>query len=387
LAAGSPPGACLANGDTCKFATLQSGAPPTETFVDGPALYYQIQCAAVGEIGVSLDSVSLGGIDGVPIASCGGAAILTCEDPALCDGVECADEDPCTVDDCDATTGACVFSALPNGSNCDDADNDGLEALEDPCPFDARNRCFGAVAVDGTTGKPIRVNANVSTAECSGDKTDCKGEVWAADFGYNQPEKATTCDLNGGGESCVVSGIDDIFGCEDESTEDLFQCEHTDRNPDPDLIYHFDVADGAYLVNLFFANTYTGTTAVGARLFDIKVGATTVYANFDQVLAAGGSARAVVRSAVAIVSGGLGLDVQFVNLPKNNPAIKAIEVLTAGGGATTTTTTSTTSTTTTSTTSAPTTSTTTTTTVTLPPPSTTTSTTTTVTLLQPSTQA
>ena len=64
----------------------------------------------------------------------------------------------------------------------------------------------------GTVGK-IRLNANVSSAECSGAKTDCKGAVWEADFGYNQIAKASTCDLSGGGESCVVSGT-----CMDSAT-------------------------------------------------------------------------------------------------------------------------------------------------------------------------
>ncbi len=213
-----------------------------------------------------------------------------------------------------------------------DVDNDGLEGGIDPCPTDPRNRCAGVVAVDGTTGNEIRVNANASSAECAGDKTDCNGEMWYADFGYNQAAKAATCNLGGGGESCVISGIVTLFGCEDEATEDLFQCEHADKNPSPELIYSFDVPNGTYVVNLFFANTYDGTAEVGTRLFDIVVEGVVGYASFDQVAAAGGSGIAVVRSAVAVVGDGNGLQIELTNLPVNNPAIKAIEVLTFDDG-------------------------------------------------------
>ena len=65
-----------------------------------------------------------------------------------------------------------------------------------------------------------------------------------ADFGYNVSAHASKCTLNGGGESCVISGIVELFGCEDETTEDIFQCEHSDKDPDPELSYSFDLADG-----------------------------------------------------------------------------------------------------------------------------------------------
>src|SRR5262249_18597096 len=88
-----------------------------------------------------------------------------------------------------------------------DSDNDGIIDASDPCPTDPRNRCVGPIAVDSATGKQIRINANVSSAECSGPKTDCSGTTWNADFGYNQSAKASTCDLNGGGESCTIAGM------------------------------------------------------------------------------------------------------------------------------------------------------------------------------------
>jgi hypothetical protein len=210
-----------------------------------------------------------------------------------------------------------------------DTDNDGLADVVDPCDSDARNLCVGEVAVDGTTGLPIRLNAHLSTAECSGAKTDCNGDVWAAEFGYNQAAKASLCNLGGGGEGCVVTGIVDIFGCEDESTEDLFQCEHSDNATQPELAYAFDVPDGRYVVNLFFANTFDNTAALGSRTFDIIINGEIVHDDFDQVAAAGGSGIAVVRSADISVANGDGLTIELIH-GIENPAIKAIEVLRFG---------------------------------------------------------
>jgi len=249
---------------------------------------------------------------------------LACTTGDICIDGTCEGTDDCPLNQvCDAGTGTC---ATVSG----DPDNDGLADSADPCPGDPRNLCFGPVAVDGTTQNPLRINANSSnssTVECAGVKTDCTGAVWSADTGFNTGSNAV-CNLNGGGEGCVISGIDAIFGCEDESTEDLFQCERYDPTAAPELQYSFNVANGQYLVNLYFANGYTGTATGGSRVFDIQVEGVTVYPDFDQVDAAGGSGIAVVRSAIADVSDGNGLQIQFLHAVEN-PAIKAIEVLTA----------------------------------------------------------
>ena len=201
--------------------------------------------------------------------------------------------------------------------------------LDDPCPDDPRNSCFGPVAVDGTTGNAIRLNAYSkasSPAECAGTKVDCNGDTWLGDFGFNQQTEAFACNFNGGGESCVISGIGTIFGCDDESTEDLFQCEHFDAPTEPELSYSFDVSDGTYLVNLLFAEAFDGLPNVGDRIFDILIEGAVVYDDFDQVAAAGAAATAVVRSAVVTVADGNGITIELQHVVEN-PAIKAIEVL------------------------------------------------------------
>lgn len=205
-----------------------------------------------------------------------------------------------------------------------DADNDGLPDKADPCLDDPRNLCVGTVAMDETTGNEIRLNANVSGAPCSGTKIDCAGDTWFADFGYNQADFAFAClEANG----CPIEGVTELFGCTSETTQDLFRCEHWDVPDAPELIYSFDVPNGLYVVNTFWANIFPGTAEIGDRLVDIIVEGQTVYASFDQMQAAGEiSQKAVVRSAVVSVADGNGLQIEFGHV-EENPGIKAIEVL------------------------------------------------------------
>ena len=130
----------------------------------------------------------------------------------------------------------------------------------------------------------------------------------------------------GGGHA----GIEAAFGCSDAATEDLMRCERFANlaSGQPPLGYSYAVANGEYVVNLYFANTFGGTALPGSRVFDIVIENVVQYASFDQVVAAGGSAIAVVRSAFVTVADGT-LDIAFGNVLEN-PTLKAIEVLAAG---------------------------------------------------------
>ena len=263
-----------------------------------------------------------------------------CQNAAEPAGTTCeSDGSLCTFDACDGA-GSCLVDSnvsCPIGEACEpstglcemapgDADNDGL-GLDDPCPGDPRNLCFGDVALDQTTLTPIRINTGGAGA-CAGAKLDCNGDIWNADFGFNTLDSAE-CDLNGGGEGCVISGIPAIFGCENDATEDIFQCERWDAPAAPELQYDFDLPNGSYLVNLYFANSYTLTATAGSRVFDIVIEGALVYDDFDQVAEAGGGANALVRSARVTVADGNGLQIGFVH-GVENPAIKAIEILAPG---------------------------------------------------------
>jgi hypothetical protein len=204
----------------------------------------------------------------------------------------------------------------------DDLDNDGLSNADDPCPTAARNLCVGPVAIDGTTGDDIRLNAGVPGPMACGAKVDCNGDTWNTDFGFNQEASTTSCNAGG----CPIAGVDAVFGCTDEQTQDLFRCEHWDVGELPELEYSFDVPNGTYVVNLFFANTFPSTAAVGARTMDLIIEGEVAYPAFDQFAVSGATQTAAVRSAVIAVTDDNGLQIALGHVVEN-PAIKAIEVL------------------------------------------------------------
>ena len=229
---------------------------------------------------------------------------------------------PCSATTTVSTTTTTV--TLPPG----DDDNDGLQNAGDPCPTEPLNRCAGTVATDAATGREIRINAinpNDPNFPCRGQRVACDGSVWGADFGYNHQSVAFQCDLlNGVCDN--LGGIDDIFGCQDENTEDIFRCEHFSSANLSELSYSFDVPDGSYVVNILFGNVYRFTSQVGSRLFDVAIEGAVVLDDFDQVAAAGGSAIMINRAILVDVTDGNGLQIEFLRNVQN-PALKGLEVL------------------------------------------------------------
>jgi hypothetical protein len=241
---------------------------------------------------------------------------LACTVQDICVAGTCTGADTCgSGESCSAETGVCEAEA--------DTDNDGLVDGQDPCPDDARNFCFGDVATDRKTGKPIRINAGKSDAACSGARVDCNGDTWYEDFATPRNTIATSCTL---GSGCPIFGVDSVFGCKSEATVDVLRCDSSSADPSRRMGYTFDVPNGVYVVNLYFANTQTTTTKAGSSVFDIYFEGLRSYRDFDQVVAAGGSAKAVVRSEIVEVTDGNGLS--FGLQPRvGQAAVKAIEVL------------------------------------------------------------
>jgi hypothetical protein len=229
---------------------------------------------------------------------------------------------PCSATTTVETTTTTV--TLPPG----DDDNDGLQNAGDPCPADALNRCAGTVATDGNTGRPIRINAinpNDANYSCRGQRVDCNGDVWEADYGYNHQSVAFQCDLLGG--VCDdLNGVEDIFGCTDDNTNDILRCEHFSSPNLGELTWSFDVPNGSYVVNLLFGNIYRFTTTVGSRVFDVAIEGEIVLDDFDQIAAAGGSGIMINRAILVEVDDGDGIQIEFLRNIQN-PSVKGIEIL------------------------------------------------------------
>jgi hypothetical protein len=120
---------------------------------------------------------------------------------------------------------------------------------------------------------PIRVN-------CGGPSyTDSRGQVWAADYGYNE-----------GTASTITSPI---TGTSDPA---LYQDGRYNGNAGVPMTYSFPVANSAYHVNLYFTETVKSLQFAGARVFTVKMQGNTVFDHLD-IFAEAGPNAALVKGA------------------------------------------------------------------------------------------
>ena len=164
----------------------------------------------------------------------------------------------------------------------------------------------------GSASTTITVSAPASYAGVyriiagGGPYTDTRGQVWQADAGFNTGNVTTT--------TATISGT---------SNAALYQSERWDDASQAQLEYQLPVANGTYLVNLYFAETDAASEGTGLRVFDVDFQGAPVIENLD-IFAAVGTNAALVKSAVVSVSNGT-LTIDFVRVV-GNPKIDAIEV-------------------------------------------------------------
>jgi hypothetical protein len=152
----------------------------------------------------------------------------------------------------------------------------------------------------GTTAR-YRINAG------GGSYTDSLGQAWSADQGFNTGTAKTIT-------NAIAGTIDDP----------LFQSERWDPSTAPELQYSLSVPNGNYRVNLYFADTYTGTQKVGARVFDVLIEGSLRFDNLDIFAEAGGFTALTKTADVSVTDGVLNIEFRHV---VENPKINAIEVL------------------------------------------------------------
>ena len=157
--------------------------------------------------------------------------------------------------------------------------------------------CLPAAA---QTQQPIRVN-------CGGSSyTDSNGQIWQADYGFNGGIASTNTSTTAG-----------------TSDPTLYRSNRYSQNATP-LIYNFPVANGAYRVNLLFAENSQPQQAVGARVFNVQINNSLLLRNFH-IFATVGANTAVVESFNTTVTNGQ-MIIEFDKLVQN-PKINAIEIL------------------------------------------------------------
>jgi hypothetical protein len=158
--------------------------------------------------------------------------------------------------------------------------------------------CLGA---SGQTQAPIRVLCG------SKAYTDRKGNLWQADFGFNNGSTTSTTNLNAG-----------------TTDPTLFQFGRWNGVATTPLVYSFAVPHGTYHVNLYFAETTPSKILTGARVFNVRMQGQLIFQNLD-VFAAAGANTALVKGADIAVTNGQ-LQIEFDNLVQNSK-INAIEIV------------------------------------------------------------
>ncbi|HEY2822043.1 MAG TPA: malectin [Candidatus Acidoferrum sp.] len=145
--------------------------------------------------------------------------------------------------------------------------------------------------------------------KCGGQAyTDSKGQAWSADKDFNSGLVSTVAG--------PVSGTNDPT---------LFQDGRMPSDSGP-LVYTFPVANGSYHVNLYFAELYNSDAFVGGRVFNVKVGGTTVLQNFDIFKTAGANTALIKGVDFAVTNGAATIELD--NVPGHDRGkIAAIELI------------------------------------------------------------
>jgi len=153
------------------------------------------------------------------------------------------------------------------------------------------------------------------------DFIDANGIAWINDTAFTNNTEAFSFTAS------TTSAIDRNDPSVPANTDErLFQTERYDAGQGEEMAYALGVANGIYEVDLYFADTFSGTQGVGDRVFDIVLEGQTVADNYDVVADAGRGFKGVVQTFTVAVDDGV-LDLEFLH-EVENPAIKAILVRT-----------------------------------------------------------
>jgi hypothetical protein len=158
------------------------------------------------------------------------------------------------------------------------------------------NPTVSAIEILQAPKSVVRVNAGGSAM------TDSTGKSWSADSGFS-------------GGTVYAPGVT-VAGTNDQA---LYG---TQRWNNGSLTYTFPVNNGAYTVNLKFAELYLN--GPGQRVFNIAINGQTVASNFDIFAAAGGANKAVDKAFQVNVTGG-SITIQMTSTVEN-PVVSAIEI-------------------------------------------------------------
>lgn len=173
-----------------------------------------------------------------------------------------------------------------------------------------RSSCSNILVIDydptGSANALIRVNAGGPSY------LDSNNQTWAADNGFTSGSTSTFANA--------------IAGTTDDA---IYQTFRYDDSPSSPLDYSFPVTNGQYEVRLHFAETWSGVTAVGQRVFDVLVENQIAIDNLDVFAVAGANTAYTVTLPATVTDGQLTIGLRHV---VQNPFICGIEVFSLGTG-------------------------------------------------------
>jgi alpha-galactosidase len=157
------------------------------------------------------------------------------------------------------------------------------------------------VAAPVATPKIIRIKAGANEPF-----TDADGNLWEADHGFADGD--------------TLARAEDLAVANTKNPA-LYRSERYGMTA-----FSLPLANGKYMVNLHFAETYEEMTAAGLRVFSFNV-AGHAFKDFDLFVKAGGLQRAYVESVLVEITGGK-LDITFTPSVEN-PEINGLEIIPA----------------------------------------------------------
>ena len=186
-----------------------------------------------------------------------------------------------------------------------------LELSADDGQFSSKDRVTISV-IDSSNNASSTVRINVGGASLVSNAGD-----WSPDAAY----------VNTGNIYATTQSID-TSGVPSNVPSAVFQSERWDPASGSEMVFTVPLANGDYEARLYFAEIYSGAYSVGSRVFDVVMEGQTVLSNMD-VYGEVGSNTALMKVIPVTVSDGA-LNIEFIHVVEN-PAIKGIEILTAGG--------------------------------------------------------
>ncbi|KQC31622.1 ring canal kelch-like protein [Flagellimonas eckloniae] len=110
--------------------------------------------------------------------------------------------------------------------------------------------------------------------------------------------------------------------------QEIYTNERWDPDTGAEMEWTFDLTNGSYLVRLYMGNGYSGTSAVGERVFDISIENELRTDNLDLVQTFGHQVGGMVEYFVELSDGTLNILFERV---VENPLVNGIEILSVGG--------------------------------------------------------